>query len=104
MDKDTVLKIIREFKKILESTGVRTEKIILYGSYANGTYHEWSDIDLVVISPDFADVGLWDRIKMVSKAISIIFQPIEAVPMTPEEWESGDSMICKFAKEGEEVV
>jgi len=103
MDKKHILTIIAEFRKILESTGVKVEKIILFGSYANGTQHEWSDIDLVVVSPDFANVGLWDRIKMVGKAIAVLFQPIQAVPMTPEEWEKGDSMICRFAKEGEVV-
>jgi len=103
MDKKHILNIISEFRKILESTGVKVEKIILFGSYANGTQHEWSDIDLVVVSPDFINVGLWDRIKMVGKAITVLFQPIQAVPMTPEEWEKGDSMICRFAKEGEVV-
>lgn len=32
---------------------VNVEKVILFGSYAKGSAHEWSDIDLAVISPDF---------------------------------------------------
>lgn len=103
MDKKAVLEIIKDFKNTLETTGVRVERIILFGSYANGVPHEWSDIDLVIISPDFVNKGLWERIKMVSKAISIVFQPIEAILMTPEEWERGDSMIVEFAKKGEVV-
>jgi len=103
MDKKAVLEIIKEFKNTLETTGVRVERIILFGSYANGIPHEWSDIDLVIISPDFVNKGLWERIKMISKAISIVFQPIEAIPMTPAEWEKGDSMIVEFAKKGEVV-
>jgi predicted nucleotidyltransferase len=103
MDKKAVLEIIQDFKNTLETTGVRVERIILFGSYADGIPHEWSDIDLVVISPDFINVGLWERIKMISKAISIVFQPIQAIPMTPEEWERGDSMIAMIAREGEEI-
>jgi predicted nucleotidyltransferase len=103
MDKKTVLEIIKKFKEALEATGVRVERIILFGSYANGTQHEWSDIDLVVLSQDFNNVGLWERIKMISKAICIVFEPIQAIPMTPEEWEKGDSMMVEIAKQGEVV-
>ena len=103
MDKDAVYEIIRKFNLILESTGIKAEKIILFGSYAEGNPHEGSDIDLVVISHDFEDKGLWERIKMISKAIRIVFEPIQAIPMTPAEWEKGDSMIVEIAKNGEVV-
>jgi len=104
MDKRPVFKIIDKFKDALKATGVKSDRIILFGSYANGNPHEGSDIDLVVVSPDFQNKGLWERIKMVSKAIRIVFEPIQAIPMTPEEWEKGDSMICLFAKNGEVIV
>ena len=103
MDKNAVLEILSEFKNILQKNGTNVGKMILFGSYAEGHPHEGSDIDIVIISPDFVNKGLWERIKMISKAISIIFQPIEAIPMTPAEWEKGDSMIVEFAKNGEVV-
>ena len=40
-------KILKEVTFILKQYGV--EKIILFGSYAYGTPHEFSDIDLLVI-------------------------------------------------------
>ncbi len=103
MDKNAVLKILAEFKQILQKKGTRVDKMILFGSYANGVPHEGSDIDLVVVSPDFHNKGLWDRIEILSEAIYEIFEPIEAIPMTPEEWEKGDSMIAMIAKKGEVV-
>ncbi|MBL7068198.1 MAG: nucleotidyltransferase domain-containing protein [Candidatus Marinimicrobia bacterium] len=103
MDKRTVLEIIKNFKAALTSSGVHVDRVILFGSYAYGIPHEGSDIDLVVISPDFENKGLWERIKMVSKAIRIVFEPIQAIPMTPAEWERDDSMIVEFAKKGEVV-
>ena len=33
--------------------GIHLEKVILYGSYAQGHPHPESDLDLAVISPDF---------------------------------------------------
>jgi uncharacterized protein len=32
-------------------TQYQPEKIILFGSMASGEVHEWSDLDLVIISP-----------------------------------------------------
>ncbi|MGV8122605.1 MAG: nucleotidyltransferase domain-containing protein [Candidatus Xenobiia bacterium LiM19] len=47
MDKSTVMTIINRFHKALEKQGIEVEKLILYGSFAYGTPHEGSDIDLV---------------------------------------------------------
>ncbi|KPK83585.1 MAG: nucleotidyltransferase [Phycisphaerae bacterium SM23_33] len=101
MDKEAVLKIARRFQQALLARGVKASKIILYGSYAKGEHHEGSDIDLVVISNDFADKDYWHRIDVLSDAIYELWEPIEAVAMTPEEWERGDSMIVQLAKDGE---
>jgi len=103
MDKKQVLNIISNFKEALLKHGLSVDNIILYGSYFDGSYHEGSDIDLVVISKDFRGKGFLERIDMMLDALCEIFKPIEAYPMTPEEFEKGESMIALFAKEGEEV-
>ncbi|NLH43514.1 MAG: nucleotidyltransferase domain-containing protein [Planctomycetes bacterium] len=103
MDKETVLRIIRDFGKALEAERVSPRKIILFGSYSTGTQREGSDIDLVVISEDFADKDYWERIDILSSAIFEVFAPIEAVAMTPQEWESGESRIVDYARNGEVV-
>jgi uncharacterized protein len=103
MDKGAVLDILRRFGCALETRGVRTERMVLFGSYATGTYHEWSDIDVVVVSDDFVGMGYWDRITILSDAICELRAPIEAVAKTVEEWESGASLIVAFATDGELV-
>ena len=103
MDKDTALEVVARFGKAVEAQGVKPLKIVLFGSYSTGTHHEWSDIDLVVVSEDFADKGFWERIEILSVAICELLEPIEAVAMTPEEWEKGDSLIAQFARQGEVV-
>jgi len=57
----------------------------------------------VVISEDFADKDYWERIDILSSAIFEVFAPIEAVAMTPQEWESGESRIVAYARHGEVV-
>lgn len=101
MDKSAVLEIIVNFKRAIESKGIRVNKLILFGSYVKGGYRESSDIDVVVISEDFNGKDYWERIDILSNAIYEVFAPIEAVAMTPLEWEKGESMIVDFAKSGE---
>ena len=57
---------IADFVKRLQN-GIRVEAIILYGSYAHRTPHEWSDIDLAVISPDFEEVPIWQRQETIAR-------------------------------------
>lgn len=100
MDKEAVLAVISEFREALESQGIRPQKIVLFGSYAAGTNRPDSDIDLIVISEDFEGKGYWERIDLLSAAIYEVFKPIEAVAMTPAEWEAGDSAIVDYARDG----
>ena len=104
MDQEAVLKIIREFGKALEAEQIKPQKIILFGSCNTQTQRPDSDIDLVVISEDFAGKGYWERIDILAAAICRVFEPIEAVAMTPEEWKRGDSLIADYARNGHVVL
>lgn len=53
------------------------------------------------ISEDFNGMEYWDRIDILAEAIYEVFAPIEAVALSPDEWERGDSFITDFASDGE---
>jgi predicted nucleotidyltransferase len=101
MDKRAVLDVVARLRQGVEARGIRPQKVILYGSYADGTHREGSDIDVVIISEDFAGKGYWERIEILADAIYEVFAPVEAVAMTMEEWERADSQIAAFARKGE---
>lgn len=103
MDKRAALEAISRFREAMESKGIRVDRLILFGSYAAGTYREGSDIDIVVVSEDFAGKGYWERIDVLSDAIYDVFEPIEAVAMTPDEWNKGESSVVEYSKAGEVV-
>ena len=101
MDKKTVISVINRFKKALEKRGIKEIQIILFGSWSKGNYHEESDIDIIVLSDDFSGKNFWERTEILSSAILEVFEPIEAIAMTFEEWEKGDSPIISYAGSGE---
>ncbi len=103
MGQDAVLDTVRQFKKALESSGVRVEQLILYGSHAGGRAREDSDIDVVVVSPSFSGKSYWERIDLLTEAIYRVLAPIEASAFTPEEWKSEKSLMVDFARNGVRV-
>ena len=100
MGQETVLTTVKRFKNALESINIRVEQLILFGSQAEGTAREDSDIDLVVISSSFANKSYWERINILSDAIYEVLAPIEASAFTPDEWKSKKSLITDYAKNG----
>ena len=63
--------------------------------------HEVSNIDLVVVSQSFRGKSLWERVDILSEVIYELFQPIEAVAITPEEWTEKKSFVVDYASTGE---
>jgi len=100
MGQDTVLETVKKFKKALQSLNIQVDQLIMFGSHAEGTAREDSDIDLVVISSSFSDKGYWERINILTDAIYQVFAPIEASAFTPDEWNSKKSLISDYAKNG----
>ena len=103
MDKATVLTILDQYRRALENYGIRSNQIILYGSFSHGVAREGSDIDVVIISTDFEGKDFWQRVDVLAEALCDVRKPIEAIGMTPDEWKSADSLIVEFAKQGELV-
>jgi predicted nucleotidyltransferase len=101
MDKAAVVDIIDRLRQGLETRGIKPQRIVLYGSYATGTNKKGSDIDVVVISSDFAAKSYWERVDLLADVLYEIFAPVEAVAMTPDEWQQGNSLIVDFARKGE---
>lgn len=79
--------IIQQFCNQLESMGIRTEKTLLYGSQANGTASEGSDIDLIIISKDWEKYNLRERLETLGIAAGRILEPVQGQGFTPDEAE-----------------
>ncbi|MCL6477949.1 MAG: nucleotidyltransferase domain-containing protein [Peptococcaceae bacterium] len=65
-------KRIRDELNILKDIIVDTvpvEQIFLFGSYANGTPHADSDLDIYVVIPENANIREIDAMKLIHRAI-----------------------------------
>lgn len=80
-----IKKIVDEYKNMLFDLGIRTERVILFGSFAKGNHKQDSDIDLVVISNDFKKLNLRERLEVLGVAAARIMKPIEAKGYTLQE-------------------
>ena len=77
--------IIQNFKQELKNLNIIPKKIFLCGSYKDGNPREDSDIDLIVISENFKEMNLRERLEILGLAAGKIFEPIEALGYTEEE-------------------
>ena len=80
-----VKNIIDQFLKELAKNNIGIEQAILFGSYAQGTFNGWSDIDLAIVSKAFEGERFKDRdkIRCIKLKVSCDLEPI---PYKPEEF------------------
>lgn len=77
--------IIKRYTHELLKLGIHVEHVYLYGSQAKGIAHEGSDIDLVVISPDWENRSERERLEILGVAAARILEPIQAQGFTADE-------------------
>lgn len=82
-----IKEIIEKFKGKIAELGIRPKEIILFGSYADGTARDDSDIDLIVVSNDFKNMNVRERLELLGLAAGRVFEPIEALGYTEAEIE-----------------
>ena len=83
---------IGEYVKHL-SRAISVSKAILYGSYAYGQPHAWSDVDVLILSPDFSKMERLRRFEFLHRvAWEAGADLLEPVGLTPEEFEAGSPL------------
>lgn len=80
-------RIIQEYVQALQDD-IRVSKVILYGSYAHGKPHGWSDVDIAVISPDFNGLDPWERQRLLGRKRLGCDLLLEAIGYSLEEYKN----------------
>jgi predicted nucleotidyltransferase len=84
--------IIRRYCKELEKMEIRVDRVMLFGSRLKNTALEGSDIDLIIISRDFAPYSQRERLEILGIAAAHILEPVQANGFTPQEIEQRQLM------------
>ncbi|MBO9574060.1 MAG: nucleotidyltransferase domain-containing protein [Chitinophagaceae bacterium] len=49
----TAIKTVEQFVKEVKASGIRVKRAVLFGSYAHGKPHKWSDVDVALVADEF---------------------------------------------------
>jgi predicted nucleotidyltransferase len=93
---------INSFIEDIKIAGFPADKVILFGSYANGYPNEYSDIDLAVWSPAFSDDPYEDKEKI--RSIILKYHPLQLHPYPSGETKEEDPFIGIIEKTGKLLI
>jgi predicted nucleotidyltransferase len=79
------------------------EKAYIFGSHANGTATEDSDIDIALVSPAFSGIRFYDNIEVGVLTWGIDTR-IEAVAFRPEDFNEDNLLASEILTNGKELV
>ncbi|HAR48792.1 hypothetical protein ER57_05540 [Smithella sp. SCADC] len=96
---NAVLDKVQTFIRRLKKSGISVESAYLFGSYATNQSGKWSDIDVAIVSPDFSDDRLDDRIRLM-KLSTEVDSRIEPVPFHSRDFIDADPLVGEIKKHG----
>ena len=81
----------------------RVVTVYLYGSQIKGTATDWSDIDLAIVSPDFAADLFQERVDLLRLAAQIDDR-IEPRLFRPDDFTNNDPLVSEIRRTGVRLV
>jgi predicted nucleotidyltransferase len=100
---DRVQKIIERYIRALNESKIPIKQAFLFGSYAKGAYHEYSDIDIALVSSIFEGNRFADRNKIRKINISVS-SDLEVLPYRPQDFTSEDPFVREILETGVEIA
>ncbi len=98
MVEETIIEVVKRYLASLPALGIHACRAVLFGSYVRGKADEYSDIDLVVIAPEFDGSREISLIKALWRA-TVTDSRIEPIPCGEREWETdGSRPILEIAR------
>ncbi len=94
---------LRRYISELKKNNFPIQQAYLFGSYAKGTYTEWSDIDVALVSPKFAGDRFDDK-KNIARITLDVNYNISPLPYRPEEFTTEDLFVKEIIQTGIRIV
>ncbi len=106
MAEPEIVKAVQNYLAEVRRSGLQARRAVLFGSFARGDSHVDSDIDVLIIAPEFDAV--YDRawVDMLWTLRMTTDSRIEPLPVGERQWQEDDAnMIIEVARrEGEDIL
>jgi uncharacterized protein len=102
----SVTSVARSYLRALQEQGIAIHFGVIFGSWARNAAQQWSDIDLIVVSPQFDNMSNRRYIDLLWRQAARVDSRIEPVACGEKQWEEEDaSVILDIARrEGHRVA
>ncbi|MBF0559941.1 MAG: nucleotidyltransferase domain-containing protein [Nitrospirae bacterium] len=94
-----IKELVKKYKSVVNSSGIKIRAIYLYGSYARNLETEDSDIDVAIISDDFSG-NRWQDGLRVSRLRRKIDLNIEPVTFRSQDFIEEDPLVAEIKRHG----
>ena len=91
------------YLQALERGNIPIQQAILFGSYARGNSHEWSDIDIALVSDIFAGNRMDDKDKIRAITLSVSSE-LEVIAFAPQDFTPQNPFVKEILKTGIQLV
>ncbi|MCX7016095.1 MAG: nucleotidyltransferase domain-containing protein [Candidatus Sumerlaeota bacterium] len=100
-----IVNTVRGYLRRLRESGLAIRFGVVYGSQTTGKAHKWSDIDLLVVAPEFDDMKDRRHINFLWETAAVVDSSIEPIACGERRWEQDDwTPILEIARrEGQKV-
>jgi uncharacterized protein len=96
---------VRDYLANLRAQGLDVSFGVIFGSQARGTTHQWSDIDLLVVSPRFDSRRRRKDINLMWHIAASTDVRIEPIACGEQQWvHEGGSPIIEIARREGQIV
>jgi predicted nucleotidyltransferase len=90
MVENVIVDTVKRYLAVLPTVGIHARRGVLFGSFARGEADQDSDIDLIVIAPEFDEKREFDTIRKLWETTLLADSRIEPIPCGEQEWAGGD--------------
>ena len=88
---ESIITKVRSYLSTLPGYGIHPRRAVLFGSFARGDAREWSDIDVVVVAPEFDESRSVEIVEKLWVATRHTDSRIEPIACGEFEWDHDES-------------
>jgi predicted nucleotidyltransferase len=101
----TIVKSVQKYLQYVNQQGIPVIYGVLFGSYAKNQAHQWSDIDVLVISPRFDQEQTAEDYENLWMFAARTNKRIEPIPVGEKQYkEDKSSLILEIARKEGQII